>query len=62
MSIPIMLAAGLLSIGDLNEVAALSSFLPALLTGLVAAAVFGFLSIKWLLNFLRTRRLIGFAV
>lgn len=62
MSIPIMLAAGLLSLGDLNEVASLSSFLPALLAGLVAAAVFGFLSIKWLLNFLRTRRLIGFAV
>ena len=62
MSIPIMLAAGLLSMGDLTEVASLSSFLPALLAGLAAAAVFGFLSIKWLLNFLRTRRLIGFAV
>ena len=62
MSIPIMLAAGLLSLGDLNEVASLSSFLPPLLAGLIAAAIFGFLSIKWLLNFLRTRRLIGFAV
>lgn len=62
MSIPVMLAAGLLSLGDLNEVASLSSFLPALLAGLIAAAVFGFLSIKWLLDFLRTRRLIGFAV
>jgi undecaprenyl-diphosphatase len=62
MSIPVMLAAGLLSMGDLTEVASLSSFLPALLAGLAAAAVFGFLSIKWLLNFLRTRRLIGFAV
>lgn len=62
MSIPILLAAGLLSLGDLNEVASLSSFLPPLLAGLIAAAIFGFLSIKWLLNFLRTRRLIGFAV
>lgn len=62
MSIPIMLAAGLLSLSDLSGMTSLSSFLPSLLVGLIAAAVFGFLSIKWLLNFLRTRRLIGFAV
>lgn len=62
MSIPVMLAAGLLSLGDLSAVSSLQSFLPSLLAGFIAAAVFGFLSIRWLLNFLRTRRLIGFAV
>ncbi len=62
MSIPIMLAAGLLSLGDLQGLSTLQSFLPSLLAGFAAAAVFGFLSIRWLLNFLRTRRLIGFAV
>jgi undecaprenyl-diphosphatase len=62
MSIPIMLAAGLLSIKDLSGLATLQSFLPSLLVGFIAAAVFGFLSIRWLLNFLRTRSLIGFSV
>jgi len=62
MSIPIMLAAGLLSIGDLNGLASLKTFLPSLLAGFIAAAIFGFLSIRWLLNFLRTRPLVGFAI
>lgn len=62
MSIPIMLAAGLLSLTDLGGMTSLSTFLPALLVGFIAAAIFGFLSIKWLLNFLRTHRLYGFAV
>lgn len=62
MSIPVMLAAGLLSLNDLSGLASLPSFLPSLLVGFLAAAVFGFLSIRWLLNFLRSRRLTGFAV
>lgn len=62
MSIPIMLAAGLLSITDLGELSTLQTFLPSLLVGFIAAAVFGFLSIRWLLNFLRTRSLIGFSI
>ncbi len=62
MSIPIMLAAGILSLGDLSGLSTLQTFLPSLLVGFVAAAIFGFLSIRWLLNFLRTKPLIGFSI
>lgn len=62
MSIPIMLAAGLYSALDLPGVANLSSFLPVILIGTLAAAVVGYLSIKWLLSFLNRRSLTVFAV
>ncbi len=62
MSIPIMLAAGLYSALDLREIAGLTSFLPAILAGTVAAAIVGYLSIKWLLSFLNRRPLTIFAV
>ncbi len=57
MSIPIMLAAGLYSAMDLRDIANLASFLPAILAGTLAAAVVGYLSIKWLLSFLNKRPL-----
>lgn len=62
MSIPIMLAAGLLSLLDLVKIPDLSSFLPALIIGFIAAMVIGYLSIRWLLNFLKSRSLIPFVV
>jgi undecaprenyl-diphosphatase len=62
MSIPIMLAAGLYSLLDLKDVTGLSAFLPVVLIGVVVAAVVGYLSIRWLLNFLNSRSLSVFAI
>lgn len=62
MSIPIMLAAGLLSVLDLLKIPDLGSFLPIILVGFIVALVVGYLSIRWLLNFLKSRSLIPFAV
>jgi undecaprenyl-diphosphatase len=69
MSIPIMLAAGLLGVKDLLEVQNLMSFLPSMVIGFIMAGVVGYLSIAWLLKFLRERSLklfsyycVGFAV
>jgi undecaprenyl-diphosphatase len=62
MSIPIMLAAGLYSALDLPGVANLSSFIPVILVGTIAAAIVGYLSIKWLLSYLTHRPLTDFAI
>ncbi len=62
MAIPVMLAAGLLSLLDLKDVAGLDAFLPSLATGFAAAAVSGYLAIRWLVGYLKSHRLYGFAV
>ncbi len=62
MSIPIFLAAGVLSVGDLLEIPDLAGFLPVLAAGFIAAAVVGYLSIRWLLAFLQKHSFKGFAV
>jgi undecaprenyl-diphosphatase len=62
MSIPIMLAAGLLEIKDLGTVAGLSSFLPVLIIGTVTAGIVGYFSIKWLLNYLNRHSLFSFSI
>ena len=62
MSIPVMIAAGFFSIGDLLQVPNLGSFLPILFVGFVAAALVGYLSIHWLLSFLNKRSLVYFAI
>jgi undecaprenyl-diphosphatase UppP len=61
MSIPVMLGAGLVSLKDLAAVPDLGSFLPVLLVGFIAALIIGYLSIHWLLAFLRRQRLWYFA-
>ena len=61
MSIPVMLAAGIFSIPDLLDVPNLGAFLPVLAVGFVAAVIVGYLSIRWLLNFLNKRSLVWFA-
>ena len=61
MSIPVMIAAGLVSVLDLLDVPNLGAFLPKILLGFVAAAVVGYLSIHWLLSFLNKRSLVWFA-
>jgi len=57
MSIPIMLAAGLLAALDLLEMPNFSQLLPVFIPGFLAAAVTGYLSIRWLLQYLTRRPL-----
>jgi undecaprenyl-diphosphatase len=62
MSIPVMLGAGIVSTKDLLNVPNLGSFLPVLLVGFIAAAIIGYLSIHWLLQFIKRQKFWGFAV
>lgn len=62
LSIPIMLAAGLLSILDLARADFFFDFLPVMLLGFVIAGITGYLSIRWLLEYLRKNSLLGFAI
>lgn len=62
MSIPIMLAAGLLAFIDMVKLPGLLGFLPVMVVGFLAAAVIGYLSIRWLLSYLKQRSLFPFAI
>lgn len=62
MSVPIMLAAGLLALLDLRSVPGLSSLLPVFIPGFLISAVTGYLSIRWLLHFVVHRPLYVFSV
>jgi len=62
MSIPIMLAAGTLATFDLRNIADLSSNLLVFIPGFIAAAVIGYLAIRWFLHYLTHRSLYVFAV
>jgi undecaprenyl-diphosphatase len=63
MSIPIMLAAGGLSIYEmLTEVTNLGEFLPIMGVGFVTAGVVGYLAIRWLLKFIKSHSLVYFSI
>ncbi len=62
LSIPIMLAAGLLSVLDLVQAEFFLDFLPTMLLGFLIAGIVGYFSIKWLLGYLRRNTLFGFAL
>ena len=62
MSIPIMLAAGLLAGFELLQIPRLTSQLPVFLPGFAASAITGYLSIRWLLNYLTRHSLYGFSI
>ena len=62
LSIPIMLAAGLLSVIDLVRADFFLDFLPVLILGFVIAGVIGYLSICWLLNYVKKNTFFGFAI
>lgn len=62
MSVPVMLAAGVLSIFDVAEMPGLSAFLPSLVVGFISAAVVGYFAIRWLLGYLVRHSLKGFAI
>lgn len=61
MSIPVMLGAGMLSIGDLLLIKDLAAFLPLLLIGFVTAMVVGYYSIAILMKFLQKYSLLYFS-
>jgi undecaprenyl-diphosphatase len=62
MSIPIMLAAGGLSIYEmLTEVTNLGKFLPIMGVGFLTAGIVGYLAIRWLLKFIKSHSLVYFA-
>lgn len=62
MSIPIILAAGLNASSDWMKIPHLLSLLPIFIPGFIAAAITGYLSIRWLLGYLTRRPLVGFAI
>ena len=62
MSIPVMLAAGLVEAIELFEVPGLTAMIPQLLVGFVVAGILGYLSIRWFLGYLRQKTLLPFAV
>jgi undecaprenyl-diphosphatase len=61
MSVPVMLAAGGYQVLDLLKMSGLGSFLAPFAAGFVAAAVIGWLAIKWLLGYLNKHSLYIFA-
>ncbi len=61
MSIPVMIAAGVMSISDLLEVPDLGKFLPVIAVGFITAAIVGYLSIHWLLSFIKNHSFVYFA-
>ena len=61
MSVPVMLAAGGYQSLDVLKMSGLSAFLPVIAVGCVAAAVVGWLAIRWLLGYLNKHSLYVFA-
>lgn len=51
LSIPVMIGAGLLALRDLAALPSAATLIPTLLMGFAAAAIMGYLSIRWMLRF-----------
>jgi len=62
MSIPIMLAAGLLAGLDMVKGSGVMSKLPVFIPGLVASAIVSYFAIRWLLKYLAQHSLYFFAI
>jgi undecaprenyl-diphosphatase len=62
LSVPALLGAGVLAIGDLLQAGTVGAELPALAIGFLAAAISGYLCIRWLLGYLQRHSLTVFAV
>lgn len=61
MSIPIMLAAGILGVKDLLEVPNLGQMVEMVVVGFILAGVVGYVVIRWFIGYLRGKSLIPFA-
>lgn len=62
MSIPIMILAGLFASFELANIPNFADLLPTFAAGFIAAAITGYLAIRWLLKFLSNRSLYVFAI
>ena len=62
LSIPVLIAAGAYEAKDVIKLHQLGTFLPVLIVGFITAAVVGWFSIRWLLNYLNKNSLRVFAV
>lgn len=62
MSIPALLGAGVVALNDLVEANILAAELPTIAVGFVAAAISGYICIRWLLHYLQRHSLYIFAV
>jgi undecaprenyl-diphosphatase len=61
MSIPALLGAGLVALNDLLDSNLLNAELPAITVGFIAAAISGYICIRWLLHYLQRHSLYIFA-
>ena len=61
MSVPVMLVAGGYEMLDVIQMPNLSEFLPLLAVGFIAAAIVGWMAIKWLIDYLSNHSLYVFA-
>lgn len=61
MSVPVMLAAGAYEMLSVVRMPGLTEFLPALAVGFVAAAIVGWLAVRWLLRYLAGHSLYVFS-
>lgn len=61
MSVPVMIGAGVLAVGDLVRIPNFSQQIPTLVAGFIIAAIVGYLAIRWLLAYLVKRPLYIFA-
>jgi undecaprenyl-diphosphatase len=62
MSVPIMLAAGILALFDLAKLPELATLLPVFLPGFLTSAIVGYLAIRWLLQYLINHTFYIFAI
>ena len=62
MSIPIMAAAGLLSLIDLFSLPSLEGMLPTILVGFLTSMAVGYLAIRWFMGLLKEKTLFPFAL
>lgn len=62
MSAPILLAAGIYEALEVIALPNTTEFMPILLTGFITSAIVGWMSIKWLLNYLRNNSLYLFSI
>ena len=61
MSAPILLAAGIYESVEVITLPNTTEFMPILITGFITSAIVGWMSIRWLLNYLRNHSLYIFA-
>ena len=62
MAIPILFAAGILGFIDFLQLDNPGTYLPSLLVGFFTSAVFGLLTMRWLINFISKHSLFPFAI